>query len=123
MPSVSKCLAADEVAKLHQPLFEARSTDGGWSWNKGGPRDPFTTGLAIDVLTKVHSGDDVAEIRDARKYLLMSQQPDGSWRTPSKNISNTTDPEHLNARDEIYHDWGTAWSAIGLLGTRSRPGK
>ena len=63
-------------------------------------------------------GDDLsAIIREARKYLLASQQPDGSWLTPSKNISNTTVPERLKVRDEIYHYWGTAWAVLGLLET------
>ncbi|MDB5335697.1 MAG: 2,3-oxidosqualene cyclase [Planctomycetaceae bacterium] len=108
---------AEEVAKLRQQVLEARQPDGGWSWKKGDESDPFTTGLVIYVLSKVGSGDDPAVIRDARKYLVSSQQADGSWLTPSKKITKTTVPERLKARDEIYHYWGTAWAAIGLLET------
>ena len=108
---------ADEVVKLRQQALGVRNPDGGWSWIKGDESDPFTTGLMIYVLAKVGSGDDPAVIRDARQYLLGSQQPDGSWLTPSKKITRTTVPERLKARDEIYHYWGTAWAAIGLLET------
>ena len=109
--------SVDEVAKLHQQLLDACNSDGGWGWEKGVPSDPFTTGLAIYVLAKVRAGDDSTVFRDARSFLLTSQQSDGSWLTPSKNITRSTEPERLEARDEIYHYWGTAWAAIGLLET------
>lgn len=59
--------------------------------------------------------------RDARKPLLASQQGDGSWLTPAKNISKSTDRERLKVRDEIYPYWGTAWAARGLLETLGPP--
>ena len=77
----------------------------------------MTTGLAIYVLAKTKAGDEFKVLQEARSYLLKSQQSDGSWLTPSKNITKSTDPERLRVRDEIYHYWGTAWSAIGLLET------
>lgn len=109
--------SADEVAKLRRQLLDARNNDGGWGWEKGVSSDSHTTGLAIYVLAKVQSGDNAAAIRDARKYLLASQQADGSWLTPAKNISNSTDPERLKVRDKIYQYWGTGWAAVGLLET------
>lgn len=109
--------SADEVAKLRQQLLDARGSDGGWGWEKGVPSDSMTTGLVIYVLAKVQSGDNSATFQDARKFLLASQQADGSWLTPAKNITKTTEPERLKARDKIYHYWGTAWAALGLLET------
>ena len=109
--------SAEEVAKLRQQAIAGRNTNCGWSWAKGGESDPYTTGLMVYVLSKVGGLDDPAVIRDARKYLLNCQQADGSWLTPSKNITKTEVPERLKARDEIYHYWGTAWAVIGLLET------
>ena len=114
--------SADEVAKLRQQLLDARNSDGGWGWEKGVPSDSLTTGLTIYVLAKVRAGDDASVFRDAREWLLTSQQSDGSWLTPSKNITKSTDPERLKVRDEIYHYWGTAWAAIGLLETLGKSG-
>lgn len=113
----------DEVAKLHQQLLEARNSDGGWGWEKGVPSDSLTTGLAVYVLAKTRVGDDSTVLRDVRQFLIASQQPDGSWLTPSKNITKSTDPERLKARDEIYHYWGTAWAVLGLLETLDNPSK
>jgi hypothetical protein len=114
---------AHEVAILHQQLLDACNGDGGWGWEKGVPSDSFTTGLAIYALAKARSGDDSTVFQNARALLLASQQPDGSWLTPSRNITKSSDPERLKARDEIYHYWGTAWAAIGLLETLDPPGK
>jgi len=114
--------SAEDVAKLRQQLLDARNGDGAWGWEKGVPSDALTTGLAIYVLAKVRAGDDSSVFRDARKWLLASQQSDGSWLTPAKNFTKSTDPERLKVRDEIYHYWGTAWVAIGLLETLGKSG-
>src|SRR6476619_621831 len=101
---------------------ESRNCDGAWGWEKGVPSDALTTGLAIYVLAKARAGVDSSVFRDARKWLLASQQPDGSWLTPAKNFTRPTVPEQMKVRDEIYHYWGTAWATIGLLETLGKSG-
>src|SRR6185369_12422504 len=76
-----------EVVKLRQQLLDARNGAGAWGWEKAVPSDALTTGLAIYVLAKVRAGDDSSVFRDARKWLLVSQQADGSWLTPAKNFT------------------------------------
>jgi hypothetical protein len=112
----------EEVAKLRQQLLDARNGDGAWGWEKGAPSDALTTGLTIYVLAKVRAGDDSSVFRDARKWLLASQQPDGSWLTPSKYFTKPTSPEQMKVRDEIYRYWGAAWATIGLLETLGKSG-
>lgn len=114
--------SADEVEKLRRQLLDAQNSNGGWGWEKGVPSDSLTTGIAIYVLARIRTGDDSIVFREARKWLLSAQQPDGSWLTPARNITRSTDPERLMARDEIYHYWGTAWAAIGLLETLGKSG-
>jgi squalene-hopene/tetraprenyl-beta-curcumene cyclase len=109
--------SAEDAAGLRQQLLEARNGDGGWGWETGVPSDSLATGLAIYVLARTGTAESLVEYRDARTLLLTTQQEDGSWLTPSKNITKSKDPERLKARDEIYHYWGTAWAAIGLLET------
>ena len=112
----------EEVAKLRQQLLDARNGDGAWGWENGVPSDALTTGLAIYVLAKVQAGDDSSVFRDARKWLLASQQPDGSWLTQAKNFTKLADPERMKVRDEIYRYWGAAWATIGLLETLEKSG-
>ena len=112
----------EKIVKLRQQLLDARNGDGAWGWEKGLPSDPLTTGLAIYVLATTRAGDDSSAIRDARKWLLASQQSDGSWVTPAKHFTRPVDPERMKVRDEIYHYWGTAWATIGLLETLGKSG-
>src|SRR3954469_21698844 len=112
----------EDVAKLRQQLLAARNGDGAWGWEKGVPSDALTTGLAIYVLAKARAGVDSSVFRDARKWLLASQQSDGSWLTPAKNFTKSIDPKRLTVRDEIYHYWGTAWAVIGLVETLGKSG-
>jgi hypothetical protein len=114
--------STEDVAKLRQQLLDARNGDGAWGWEKGVPSDALTTGLAIYVLAKVRAGDDSSVFRDARKWLLASQQPDGSWLTPSKYFTKPGDPQQMKVRDEIYRYWGAAWATIGLLETLGKSG-
>ena len=114
--------SADEVALRYQQMLDARNSDGGWGWEAGVPSDAFTTGLAIYALAKTRENSDSAVFRDAREFLIASQNTDGSWLTPSRNITKTTDPERLKVRDEIYHYWGTAWAALGLMETLDKLG-
>ncbi len=114
--------SANEVALRYQQMLDARNSDGGWGWEAGAPSDAFTTGLAIYALAKTRENSDSAVVRDARAFLIASQNSDGSWLTPSRNITKTTDPERLKVRDEIYHYWGTAWAALGLMETLDKLG-
>jgi len=84
---------------------------------RGGPSDAYTTGLVLFALGASGLKVDQHAMEQARKHLLSTQQADGSWLTPARNISQTTVPERLAARDEIYHYWGTGWAALGLLAT------
>ena len=47
--------SANEVVTLRQQVLDARSSDGGWGWEKGVPSDSLTTGLVIYVLAKVQA--------------------------------------------------------------------
>lgn len=111
----------EHLEKSRQSLLAVQNSDGGWGWQSEVDSDPYTTGLALYVLAKVCHAEADNEVEAARNYLLNLQQPDGSWHTQSKNISNTTDLERLKARDEIYHYWGTAWAALGLLESLDTP--
>jgi hypothetical protein len=104
-------------AVMREKLVTAQKSDGGWSWELPGPSDPYTTGLVLYVLGKTQALVSSERIVRGQRYLVSSQQADGSWLTPARNISNTTVPERLQARDEIYHYWGTAWAVLGLLET------
>src|SRR5260370_5911231 len=87
--------SAEEVAKLRQQLLDARNGDGAWGREKGVPSEALTTGLASYVRANVRVSDDSSVFRDARKWLLASQQSDGSLLTRAKSFPTPTDPKQL----------------------------
>ena len=97
-------------------LIDAQNADGGWPWASGEVSNAYSTGQAVYALASVGGdpGRDHSELNDAlsraRRYLVESQEPDGTWRVPSALISE----EGTHERDVIYHYWGTAWAVIGL---------
>jgi hypothetical protein len=113
---------AAAAVPLRDQLLQAVNADGGVAWEAAGSSDPYTTGLVLYVLAEPSLQTDAAPLARAGKFLVSSQQPDGSWLTPARNISKTTDPARLAARDEIYQYWGTGWAALGLLATLPAPG-
>jgi squalene-hopene/tetraprenyl-beta-curcumene cyclase len=100
----------DERAdQLCSELKELQHEDGGWGWLAAEKSDAFATGLALYAL----SGEslDEGDVRRAHKFLLETQQDDGSWCVPStqKRFNGAVKPT------STY--WGTAWAVIGILNT------
>jgi hypothetical protein len=100
----------ERVTALLGELQATQHEDGGWSWLANDPSNPFSTGQTVYALAVV--ADDRARNAMGRgvDYLLASQQPDGTWETPS----SLTSAEPSKRKDYIYRYWGTAWSSIGL---------
>jgi hypothetical protein len=109
--------SSDDVERLREQLIAERNADGGWGWTKDAVSDPYTTGLVLYAVAKVGAGNHQEAIDGAAAYLVASQQPDGSWKTDSRTITNASGEERIAARNEIYHYWGTGWAALGLLET------
>lgn len=95
----------DEAAAARQALDAAQNEDGGWGWLPGDASNAFSTGQALYALS--HFGPPNAA---AKRYLLGTQEPEGTWSVPSSAISTQPSGE----RDVIYRFWGTAWATIGL---------
>ncbi len=107
----------DDVERLREQLIAEHNADGGWGWTKDAVSDPYTTGLVLYAVAKVGAASHQEVVDAATAYLLSSQQPDGSWKTDSRTITNASGEERIAARNEIYHYWGTGWAALGLLET------
>lgn len=99
------------AATERERLLKRRNRDGGWSQIPAMASDAYATGQALYALNvagvKLNRPDMVKSVR----FLLNSQQPDGSWlriargsayRTPSKSPS------------PIVH-CATAWAALALM--------
>lgn len=103
----------EQARELLAELRAEQNADGGWGYVRGGSSYPHTTGECLYALGVMGVGADDAAVRRASKYLLASQQADGSWIAQSRELFNTK-PEQV--RDVSVH-WGTAWATLGLLHT------
>ena len=107
----------ERVSALLGEILATQNEDGGWSWLRDDPSNPFSTGQTVYALATVD--DDRA--RDALErgvdYLLAYQQADGTWETPSRLTSTKPSKE----KDYIYRYWGTAWASMGLSRALGRP--
>ena len=99
----------DRAQELARALVARQNPDGGWSWGKDFPSDPYATGQSLYALGRVGLKSDDPAVQRAWKFLLDRQRPDGSYIAPSKKPGVKENP--------IATYWASAWATIGLLHT------
>jgi hypothetical protein len=102
-----------KAAELLKELRGQQGADGGWGYVRAGASYPHTTGEVLYALSRTGVPADDPVVRRAAKYLLDTQQPDGSWKALSRQAFSTK-PDKMTP---ISVHWGTAWATIGLLST------
>ncbi len=105
---------ADRKRELLKALLGQQNGDGGWSWMNGEASDALATGLSLYALT-ITGPSEISAIHSAQRFLLNTQQKDGSWVVP------TTLTTSKLAECGVPNYWGTAWATIGLLRTLPKP--
>jgi hypothetical protein len=101
-----------KAAELLKELRGQQNADGGWGYVRAGASYPHTTGEVLYALGRMAVPADDPAVRRAAKYLIDTQQPDGSWKALSRQAF-ITKPDKITP---ISVHWGTAWATIGLLG-------
>jgi ankyrin repeat protein len=99
-----------ELEKLAEPILARQRPDGGWGQREELPADAYATGMALSALTEsgVLKPDDTAYQRGV-KFLLSTQNPDGSWHVVSRA-----------AKLQPYFESGFPWGHdqwISMMGT------
>ncbi len=114
----------DARQKAAKQLLAERREDGGWSQMPGATSsDAYSTG---QVLYALHQAAGLAiddpDYQRGLRFLLRSQQPDGSWRVDSRlNQSVPVSPKYFNAgfphgRDHQFISiMGTSWATLAIL--------
>lgn len=105
---------AQQAAHWQQELLKLQNQDGGWPFQRGGASHPIVTGECLYALAETGKRGDDAAVGRAWKYLIATQQQDGSWRTTSRAALGNGNPNKVN---DINIHWGTGWAAVGLLRT------
>jgi ankyrin repeat protein len=113
---------AVECASAAKDLLALQHADGGWSQLPHMTSDAYSTGEALVAMNE--SGavavTDPAWQKGLR-YLLTTQQPDGSWHVATRMISHASvSPPYFESGFPYRHDQyistaGTSWAAIALM--------
>lgn len=115
---------ADEEArkKAARQLLAEQREDGGWAQLPGLASDAYSTG---EVLFALHESAGLATTDPAYqrglRFLLKSQEPDGSWRVTSRlHPPAPVSPPYFETGFPYQHDqfisiMGTSWAATVLL--------
>jgi squalene-hopene/tetraprenyl-beta-curcumene cyclase len=118
-----KCAPVDGPKNFRKELVALQNADGGWPANptkETNPSDAFATGQSLWALSLAGLASDDPVIQRGVRFLLNTQQSDGSW--DGKLISASLHPQGNKPDREaslarIYDYWGTAWATLGLLQT------
>ncbi len=100
---------ADPDSLLNDLRADQRD-DGGWSWardKRAAASDAFATGQSLYALRQIGVRNRDPMIMRAQKFLLGTQQDDGSWKVASQGPGTVIG----------WSYWGTTWAVIGLSGS------
>lgn len=98
---------------LKAQLLKRQNADGGWSALPEGKSEAFSTGQSLYALRVLGLAASDEILRRGQKYLLDSQDKDGSWSVFPGLTSNGTG-DRLKRLEPIWRHWGSAWAVIGL---------
>ncbi|MBZ5609972.1 MAG: ankyrin repeat domain-containing protein [Acidobacteriia bacterium] len=115
--------AQSDLAKRAAELAATQQSDGGWKSIVGRPSDAYSTGEALVAL---HEAGGMA-VSDpvwshGLRFLLDSQQPDGSWHVVSRlHPPAVVSPPYFESgypygHDQFISQMGASWSVMALAG-------
>lgn len=112
-------LALDDGEKaqakaLQRQILSQQNEDGGWGWLLDGDSDALATGQVLYAFSYMEEKQHGEAERRAHRFLVETQQPDGSWQVPS-TLEDKEDQPYV-----VVNDWGTAWAVIGLTQTMGK---
>jgi ankyrin repeat protein len=106
-----------ELRKLAEPIIEMQRPDGGWAQRKGFPSDAYATGMALWALDEagvMHPG--VSPYARGVKFLLGTQNADGSWHVVSRatKFQQYFESGFPYGHDQWISTMATGWAANAL---------
>ena len=101
------------VPEAKGQLLARQNADGGWSVSPDGKSDAFSTGQGLYALRVAGLAADDEVLRRGQKFLLDSQNENGSW-TVSPALTSNGGPDRLKRLEPIWKNWATSWATIGL---------
>ncbi len=101
-----------------EDLLKRQREDGGWSQTDDMPSDAYATGTALVALHEA-GGLDVADprYRNGLKYLLTTQEPDGTWKveTRAKPIQTYFESGFPHGKGQFVSIAASSWAITAML--------
>ncbi len=110
----------DVVKKAVDALLAKQQSDGGWSQEDAMTSDAYATGSVLTALQEIgHLPADHTAIVAGCRYLLDSQQEDGTWHvaTHAKPIQTYYESGFPHGADQFISIAATAWATLALAET------
>lgn len=96
---------------IQTQLLAHQCSDGGWGWLVDEQSDALGTGIALYALARSGLAADHPAVAGARRFLLNTQQEDGSWP-----VRSTKEAKRKEVAPTATY-WGACWAVIGLAET------
>ena len=107
----------DVIGRAARELASAQRPDGGWAQLPALPSDAYATGQALVALREsgLFDPESPSFVRGV-KYLLGTQEADGSWHIRSRSlpVQPLFESGFPHGRDQWISAAGTSWSAMAL---------
>jgi hypothetical protein len=108
-PAAGQSPAEKELRGAIDLLARNQAPDGGWGLDGFSPPEPFDTALALLALAKcVPTAPVKAMTERGRRFLIASQQEDGSWPETTRPPGNVSYAERIST---------AGWCTMALLAT------
>ncbi len=110
-------LPTDKRNTLVTTLLQGQREDGGWAQKPDMESDAYATATALYALHRAGAVPDPAVWNRGIRYLLESQQPDGSWHVTSRSKPFQTyfETGFPHGKDQFISTSATAWATLALL--------
>ena len=122
--AISSDIAKKRLAARTEELWQRQQTDGGWAQTSEMISDPYATGQALVMLAQLDDSNSIHQrepFQRGIRYLLKSQEPDGSWHvvTRSKPVQVYFDNGDPHGKDQFISMMATCWSTAALANFQS----
>lgn len=106
----------DKISAASKELLSLQRDDGGWNQLPEMAADPYATGTALVALHDVGLATSTAEYQRGLKFLLKTQQEDGSWhvKSRSKPFQTYFETGFPHGKDQFISAAASGWATTAL---------